>query len=103
MKHFAAALAAVFLFGTAAAEPAAERYVILVTLDGVRTQDLFGGMDPVIANAPEAQSGAVFVGEFGEETHDAVTFGLRALLCATFVFNPAKLWRTPRGRPSREP
>jgi hypothetical protein len=57
MKHFAAALAAVFLFGTAAAEPAAERYVILVTLDGVRTQDLFGGMDPVIANAPEAQSG----------------------------------------------
>ena len=31
--------------------------VILVTLDGVRIQELFGGMDPVIANAPEAESG----------------------------------------------
>ena len=39
------------------AEPAADRYVILLTLDGVRMQDLFGGMDPVIANAPEEKSG----------------------------------------------
>jgi arylsulfatase A-like enzyme len=31
--------------------------VILVTLDGVRVQEFFGGMDPVIAKAPEAQSG----------------------------------------------
>jgi hypothetical protein len=35
----------------------ATRNVILVTLDGVRIQELFGGMDPVIANAPEAESG----------------------------------------------
>lgn len=33
------------------------RFVVLVTLDGVRVQELFGGMDPVIANAPGAQSG----------------------------------------------
>ena len=39
----------------AAAEPAADRHVILLTLDGVRVQDLFAGMDPVIANAPEVR------------------------------------------------
>ncbi len=31
--------------------------VILVTLDGVRVQEFFGGMDPVLAKAPEAESG----------------------------------------------
>ena len=31
--------------------------IILVTLDGVRVQEFFGGMDAVIAKAPEAQSG----------------------------------------------
>ncbi|MEX1993668.1 MAG: hypothetical protein WD929_03310 [Steroidobacteraceae bacterium] len=35
----------------------ADPRVILVTLDGVRIQELFGGMDPVIANATEAESG----------------------------------------------
>ena len=34
-----------------------ERNIVLVTLDGVRTQELFGGLDEVIAGAPEAQSG----------------------------------------------
>jgi hypothetical protein len=57
MKQLAAALAALVLCTAAAAEPAADRYVILLTLDGVRIQDLFGGMDPVIANAPESESG----------------------------------------------
>jgi Type I phosphodiesterase / nucleotide pyrophosphatase len=38
------------------AEPATH-HVVLVTLDGVRIQELFSGMDPVIANAPEADSG----------------------------------------------
>ena len=57
MKQLAAALAALVLSTAAAAEPAADRYVILLTLDGVRMQDLFGGMDPVIANAPESESG----------------------------------------------
>jgi hypothetical protein len=34
-----------------------DRNIVLVTLDGVRIQELFAGMDPVIANAPEAESG----------------------------------------------
>src|SRR5829696_8374730 len=41
----------------AAAAPADDRHVILVTLDGLRVQELFTGMDPVIANAPEGDSG----------------------------------------------
>jgi len=57
MKNLAAILATLLLCGAAAAGSADDRYVILVTLDGVRTQELFGGMDPVIANAPEAESG----------------------------------------------
>jgi hypothetical protein len=58
MKYLAAALAAFLLSGAALpAESPPDRYVILVTLDGVRVQELFGGMDPVVANAPEAQSG----------------------------------------------
>ncbi len=56
-----ALLAAVCLAHAAAAAetPAADNghNVILVTLDGVRVQEFFGGMDAVIAEAPEAQSG----------------------------------------------
>ena len=37
---------------SAHAETTATRHVILITLDGVRTQDLFGGMDPVIIADP---------------------------------------------------
>jgi Type I phosphodiesterase / nucleotide pyrophosphatase len=54
-------LAAVFAFlafaPAAGAAATAERNVVLVTLDGVRVQELFAGMDPVIADAPEADSG----------------------------------------------
>jgi len=32
-------------------------HIVLVTLDGVRVQEFFGGMDPVLAKAPEAESG----------------------------------------------
>ena len=54
----AAALAAVFggLSLMAAAAGATDRNVILVTLDGVRIQELFSGMDPLIA-ASGADSG----------------------------------------------
>jgi hypothetical protein len=38
----------------ASADTTATRHVILITLDGIRTQDMFGGMDPVIAADPEA-------------------------------------------------
>ena len=57
MRRFAAALAAFLLSAAAAAQDSADRYVVLLTLEGVRTQELFGGMDPVIANAPEPESG----------------------------------------------
>jgi hypothetical protein len=57
MQQLAAAVAAFFLSGTVAADTPADRYVVLVTIDGVRIQEIFGGMDPVIANAPEAESG----------------------------------------------
>jgi hypothetical protein len=40
-----------------AAPPPAERNVILVTLDGVRTQELFGGADETLLNAPDADVG----------------------------------------------
>lgn len=46
---------ALFAFASSAEGP--PQNVVLVTLDGVRVQELFGGMDPVIANAPEAESG----------------------------------------------
>ncbi len=46
----------------AAAADSADRHVILVTLDGVRVQELFAGMDPVIANATEAESGIYEMG-----------------------------------------
>ena len=42
---------------TAAAAEPTDRNIVLVTLDGVRIQELFAGMDPVIANATEAESG----------------------------------------------
>jgi Metalloenzyme superfamily len=51
-----AALAANLVVSIATAAPTNQN-VILVTLDGVRIQELFGGMDAVIANAPEAESG----------------------------------------------
>lgn len=51
------ALAFLCVSAIAAAAPAVDRHVILVTLDGVRVQELFTGMDPVIADAPEAESG----------------------------------------------
>ncbi len=54
------AVAAALLGGLALTATAAEltdRNVVLVTLDGVRIQELFGGMDPLIAGAPEADSG----------------------------------------------
>jgi hypothetical protein len=44
---------------TAADHPGSQpdRKVVLVTLDGVRVQELFGGMDEVIASAGETDSG----------------------------------------------
>ena len=55
----AASLVAGIVPGMAAAEPAADNghHVVLVTLDGVRVQEFFGGMDPALAKAPEAESG----------------------------------------------
>jgi len=53
----AALLVACIAFAGAQAETPGQRHVVLVTLDGVRVQELFGGMDPVIANASGAESG----------------------------------------------
>ncbi|HEV8199713.1 MAG TPA: hypothetical protein VGS03_06805, partial [Candidatus Polarisedimenticolia bacterium] len=39
------------------APPRRTANVVLVTLDGVRVQELFGGMDPVIAESREKRSG----------------------------------------------
>lgn len=53
-----AALLVLLASGAAtAADAANDRRVILVTMDGVRMQEIFGGMDAVIANASEADSG----------------------------------------------
>jgi hypothetical protein len=52
-----AALVAWLALGPAFADVPTGQNVILVTLDGVRVQEVFGGMDPVIANAPDEQSG----------------------------------------------
>lgn len=57
MTRTAATLVLCFLTTAAAGSPADERRVILLTLDGLRIQEMFTGMDPVIANAPEAESG----------------------------------------------
>ncbi len=48
---------ALLAFTAAQASTPEPRFVVLVTLDGVRVQELFGGMDPVIADAPAEQSG----------------------------------------------
>ena len=56
-RSLAAALVLLASFPSAAADAPDDRRVILVTLDGVRIQEIFGGMDAVIANAPEAESG----------------------------------------------
>ena len=56
-RGFAAALVLLASGAAAAADGANDRKVILVTVDGVRMQEIFGGMDAVIANAPEAESG----------------------------------------------
>ena len=53
----AALLGGLALAAAAAAAEPTGRNVVLVTLDGVRIQELFTGMDPVIANATEAESG----------------------------------------------
>jgi hypothetical protein len=53
----AAASLACLAASAAAAETPSGGNVILVTLDGVRIQEFFGGMDPVLANATEAESG----------------------------------------------
>jgi hypothetical protein len=49
--------------------------IVLVTLDGVRVQEFFGGMDPVISKAPEAESGiydaAVTTKRWWRETPEA--------------------------------
>ncbi len=52
-----AALLAICLAFAAESSTPEPRFVVLVTLDGVRVQELFGGMDPVIADAPAEQSG----------------------------------------------
>ena len=43
--------------GTEIAAPRRTGNVVLVTLDGVRVQELFGGMDPVVADSREKRSG----------------------------------------------
>jgi hypothetical protein len=55
----AIALAAIAVAWAASPARAADdgHNVILVTLDGVRVQEFFGGMDPILAKAPEADSG----------------------------------------------
>jgi hypothetical protein len=69
-----AALAALCATASADSLPE-ERFVVLVTLDGVRVQELFGGMDPVIADAPAPESGiydlAVTKGRWWRETPQA--------------------------------
>jgi hypothetical protein len=57
MSRAAAVLAFCCLSATACAAPPEDRHVILLTLDGVRVQELFSGMDPVIANATKAEHG----------------------------------------------
>jgi Metalloenzyme superfamily len=97
------AASAVILAGglaLATAEAATDRNVILVTLDGVRIQELFGGMDAVIANAPEAESGIyeidVTKARYWRETPEArrealMPFFWKTLVPAGMVFgNQAK-------------
>lgn len=59
LTRFAPVVAALLggLALAAAAAESSDRNIVLITLDGVRIQELFTGMDPVIANASEAESG----------------------------------------------
>jgi hypothetical protein len=53
-------MVALAVIGTTTPSPGAPletRNVILITLDGVRTQEIFGGMDPLIVNGGEEHSG----------------------------------------------
>ena len=100
MRRLAATLTAFLALGAASAEAPADRYVVLVTLDGVRIQEIFGGMDPVIANAPEAESGIyeidVIRKRYWRETPEArrealMPFFWKTLAPAGMVLgNPAK-------------
>jgi hypothetical protein len=56
-RSCAALLALLAAGAAAAADAASDRNIVLVTIDGVRMQEIFGGMDPVLASAPEADSG----------------------------------------------
>ncbi len=58
--HVVVLVMAVTALGTTTPTPGAPletRNVILITLDGVRTQEIFGGMDPLIVNGGEEHSG----------------------------------------------
>jgi hypothetical protein len=56
-RSCAAVLALLACTAAAAADSADDRRVILVTIDGVRMQEIFGGMDPVLLDAKAADSG----------------------------------------------
>ena len=87
-------------FALATSEAATDHNVILVTIDGVRIQELFGGMDAVIANAPEAESGIYEIdvtrGRYWRDTPEArrealMPFFWKTLVPAGMVFgNQAK-------------
>jgi len=85
----AALLAACLAFPGAEAATSGQRHVVLVTLDGVRVQELFGGMDPVIADAPAADSGiydmAVTKGRWWRETPAARREALMPFFWKTLV------------------
>ena len=70
-----ALLALVLSVAAQAAGTPAERNVILVTIDGVRIQEIFGGMDPVLTNAPDTESGIyeadVTKGRYWRDTPEA--------------------------------
>jgi len=99
MRRFVAWLA-FFVSCAAGAADLPDRYVILVTIDGVRIQELFGGMDPVLTNAPEADSGIydadVTKKRFWRDTpverrETLMPFFWKTLVPAGVVFgNPAK-------------
>ena len=100
--RFAATVACVFgsLALTAAAAETTDRNVVLVTLDGVRIQELFTGMDPVLANATAVESGIYEIDvtrsrywrETAEERREALMpFFWKTLVPAGMVVgNPAR-------------
>ncbi|HET8692746.1 MAG TPA: hypothetical protein VFM30_11485 [Steroidobacteraceae bacterium] len=86
----AALVAAACLASAAvAADAPDDRRVILVTLDGVRIQEIFGGMDAVVANAPEAESGIyeleVVKARYWRETPEARREALMPFFWKTLV------------------